>query len=1161
MSVSFVHLGLHTEFSLEDSLIRIDSLMVAAKARGFPALALTDHMNLFAVIKFYKAAMAAGIKPILGADIVLANARVPTQPFHCTLLCQNFKGYQHLIQLISRAYLEGQQSGQPQVQMAWLAEFSEGLIALSGGLLGHIGQALLQGKTQLAEQHLQAWQALFPNRFYIELQRTARAQEQSYLMDACVLAQTHQVPVVATNDVRFLEAADFEAHEARVCIQQAYTLHDPKRPRRYSAEQYLRSATEMLNLFADIPTALSNTVEIAKRCNVEIPLNNICLPHFSVPAGVTAEAYLAQQTEQGLAKRLGINAVPAAQSIPENRLFSEQQLAAYDKRLASELAVINTMGFAGYFLIVADFIHWAKQQQIPVGPGRGSGAGSLVAYALQITDVDPLHYDLLFERFLNPERVSLPDFDIDFCMEGRDRVIAYVMQRYGQEAVAQIITFGTMAARAVVRDVGRVLGYPYGMVDAIAKLIPFEVGMTLEKALKQEANLRARCDQDEEVKILMTLARKLEGLARNAGTHAGGLVIAPSRLTDFTPLYCEPEAAHGITQLDKDDIEAVGLVKFDFLGLRTLTIIHWAVTAINQKRLRQAKTALDLSQLPLDDPETFALLRACQATAIFQLESRGIRGLLKRLAPTHFDDIVALLALFRPGPLQSGMVEDFISRKHQKTQIQYPHPCLEPILRPTYGIILYQEQVMQIAQLLAGYTLGAADLLRRAMGKKKPEEMAKQRAFFIAGAQKKGFYQKLADDIFDLVEKFAGYGFNKSHSVAYALISYQTAWLKAHYPAEFMAAVLSSEMERTEKLAALCYECRAMGLTITPPDINRSHLAFTVDEQDHIQYGLAAIKGLGHAMIEGILQARQLNGPFQDLFEFCRRLNTVKINRRALEALICSGSLDSLEEDRSLLFAQLEPALQAATQHAAAEGQTDLFGTALPTLSQKPINISAWTAAYRWQKEREVLGMYVSSHPITQYAAELAYLKLITLHELTQISARQTLLVAAWLVQCRTILTTRGDRFAILTLEDLQYRLELRLSDTNYQRFQAQLIKDQILILEVATSQDQVSGETRLNVNQLWDIAHARQAWSKGLSIQLKKDALHAQSLDHLQQALQLAKGGECPVLIEYHTATAHSRLALGEKWKVMPTDALLTQLQQYFGEASVCLEYGALGG
>ncbi len=833
-------------------------------------------------MKFYSTAHNCGVKPIIGADFTLQSEEFGDELTKLTLLAKNNVGYKNLTLLISKAYLRGHVQHQPVIDKAWLVEHAEGLIVLSGGKSGEVGRALLKGNQQQVERCIEFYQTHFADHFYLELIRTGRADEESYLHFALDVAEQYDLPVVATNEVVFITEESFEAHEIRVAIHDGYTLEDPRRPKNYSPKQYLRSEAEMCELFADIPEALANSVEIAKRCNVTVRLGEYFLPNFPT-GGMAIEDFLVMKSREGLEERLEF-------------LFPDPEVRAkrrpeYDERLQVELDVINQMGFPGYFLIVMEFIQWSKDNDIPVGPGRGSGAGSLVAYALKITDLDPLEYDLLFERFLNPERVSMPDFDVDFCMDKRDQVIDHVAEMYGRDAVSQIITFGTMAAKAVIRDVGRVLGHPFGFVDRISKLVPPDPGMTLEKAFIAEPALQELYDADEEVKELIDKCRILEGCTRNAGKHAGGVVISPTAITDFAPIYCDAEGNFPVTQFDKNDVETAGLVKFDFLGLRTLTIIDWALGLVNPRLKKAGKPPVRIEAIPLDDARSFRNLQDAKTTAVFQLESRGMKELIKRLQPDCFEDIIALVALFRPGPLQSGMVDNFIDRKHGREAISYPdekwqHESLKEILEPTYGIILYQEQVMQIAQVLSGYTLGGADMLRRAMGKKKPEEMAKQRAVFQEGAEKNGVDGELAMKIFDLVEKFAGYGFNKSHSAAYALVSYQTLWLKTHYPAEFMAAVMTADMDNTEKVVGLVDECKNMGLTVLPPDINSGLYRFNVDDNGAIVYGIGAIKGVGEGPIEAILEARNKGGYFKDLFDFCARIDLKKVNKRVIEKLI-----------------------------------------------------------------------------------------------------------------------------------------------------------------------------------------------------------------------------------------------------------------------------------
>jgi len=1145
MEPQFIHLRVHTEYSLINGIVQIQPLIEKAAKDRMPALAITDQSNVFAAIKFYKEALNAGIKPIIGADVWLENIKQPAHPFRLTLICQNDEGYKNLLILITKSYVEGQAHDKAIIQYEWLKELSAGMIALSGADEGDIGQALLAKDIKQAEQLAAQWKKLFPNRYFLELRRTGKPLEERYISAALSLAESCALPLVATNDVHFLEGDDFEAHEARVCIHEGNILTDPRRSKNFTEQQYFRTQDEMIELFSDIPEALKNTVEIAKRCNVTIQLGKNFLPRFSVPEAFTTETYLVDVAKKGLDDRLAIlfDAVT-----PELR-------KPYDDRLQTELDVINNMGFAGYFLIVADFTRWARNNGVPVGPGRGSGPGSLVAYALNITDLDPLKHDLLFERFLNPERVSMPDFDIDFCMEGRDRVIEYVMQTHGHESVSQIITYGTMAARAVLRDVGRVLGMSYGHIDKLAKLIPFEIGMTLDKALAQEELLRERYQKEDDVRTLIDLALKLEGTTRNVGKHAGGVVIAPAKLTEFTALYCEPnETHHLVTQFDKDDVEAAGLVKFDFLGLRTLTIIDWAVKNI---RAMQTENNLAIHLLPVDDKLTYQLLKSCRTTAVFQLESRGMKDLIKRLQPDCFEDIVALVALFRPGPLQSGMVDDFINRKHGLSKVSYPHPKLEPILRPTYGVIVYQEQVMQIAQVLAGYSLGAADILRRAMGKKKPEEMAIQREIFCKGAVDNQVDPTVATYIFDLMEKFAGYGFNKSHSASYALIAYQTAWLKAHHPASYMAAVLSSDMDNTDKVVLFIEDCNALKLTISPPDINQSEYQFKVIDEKNIAYGLGAVKGAGQAAIEEIVETRKKGGPFTDLFDFCQRVDARKMNRRALDALIKAGAFDKIGPHRASIMASLEMALQQAEQtlRDRTHGQHDLLG-ALTTKnhSMQYVATNAWSEHDRLFGEKETLGLYLTGHPIHRYMKELDHMTADHIRELRPTGKNQTATVAGIIANIRVIQTKRGDRMAVIMIDDSTAQIDVLFFSDSYHQYREYLVKDKLIVVEGEISLDEFSGNNRVICRELFSIDQARERYAKCLKILLPENK--SDEIGKLAQLLEKHRGGNCRITIDYASKTARATLHPGERWRVRPTDALIQALREMTADEGVEVVY-----
>ncbi len=1153
MSSPFIHLRVHSDFSMMDGLNKVKPILNKVAELNMPAVAITDQMNMCGLVKFYSTAHDLGIKPIIGTDFWVTNDIFGDEPFRLTLLAMNNEGYKNITILISKAYLRGHVAHKAVIDQAWLAEHSEGVIILSGGLHGDLGVGLTKNNKLILDAALQFYQTHFEDRFYLELTRTGRNGEEEYLHRAVALAEQEGLPVVATNEVCFIDKAGFDAHEIRVCIHDGYTLDDNRRPKRYSEQQYLRSAEEMLALFSDIPEAIENTVEIAKRCNVTVRLGEYFLPQFPT-GGMTTEDFLVKVSEEGLEDRLEF-------LFPDENERKEKR-PAYDDRLRIELEVINQMGFPGYFLIVMEFIQWSKDNGIPVGPGRGSGAGSLVAYALKITDLDPLEFDLLFERFLNPERVSMPDFDVDFCMDRRDEVIDHVAELYGRQAVSQIITFGTMAAKAVVRDVGRVLGHPYGFVDRISKLIPPDPGMTLEKAFAAEPQLPEVYEQDEEVKDLIDMARILEGVTRNAGKHAGGVVIAPTTITDFSPLYCDDEGKNPVTQFDKNDVETAGLGKFDFLGLRTLTIIQWAIDMIKEGK----NIDVDIAAIPLEDKRSFKTLQNAETTAVFQLESRGMKELIKRLKPDCFEDIIALVALFRPGPLQSGMVDNFIDRKHGREEISYPdaeyqHECLKEILEPTYGIILYQEQVMQIAQEMAGYSLGGADLLRRAMGKKKPEEMAKQRGAFAEGSKNNNIDPDLAMKIFDLVEKFAGYGFNKSHSAAYALVSYQTLWLKVHYPAEFMAAVMSADMDNTDKIVTLVDECDRMGLEILPPDLNAGKYKFTVDSEGRIVYGIGAIKGVGEGPIEAIIEARETQGAFKDLFDFCAKIDVKRVNKRVLEKLVLSGAMDNLGPHRAALMATLPEAIAAAGQHAKAEsfGQSDMFGlltTEPEDVLQAFADVPQWPEKVWLEGEKDTLGLYLTGHPINQYADEIRYYTEGRLVDLKPTGKDQMASAVGLVLGVRVMTNKRGRRWAIVTLDDKSARIDVRFFPDMYEQFESVLETDKILLIKGQVSFDDFSGGNTITARDVMDIVQAREKNARALALYVDTQVLEQQKMSQLQSILQAFNGGSCPVQLAITHPDVEATLACSAKWYVTPEDQLLHDLKQCLGEKAVSILY-----
>lgn len=1153
----FIHLRVHSDFSMVDGLSKVPPLVKKVAELGMPAMALTDFTNLCGLVKFYNTAHGCGIKPIIGADFAVQSDEFGEELTRLTILAKDNKGYNNLTLLISEAYLRGHIQHQPVIDKEWLVKHKEGLIILSGGKSGEVGQALLKGNQALAHSCAQFYNTHFPDHFYLEISRTGRADEESYLHFALELSEHLDIPVVATNEVVFLHEEQFDAHEIRVAIHDGFTLVDPRRPKNYSAQQYLRTEEEMCELFSDIPEALANSVEIAKRCNATVRLNEIFLPNFPTE-GMEIEDYLIKKSEEGLDDRLAF-------LFPDENTRREKR-PDYDERLKIELDVINQMGFPGYFLIVMEFIQWSKDNLVPVGPGRGSGAGSLVAYALSITDLDPLEYDLLFERFLNPERVSMPDFDVDFCMDKRDKVIEHVAEMYGRDAVSQIITFGTMAAKAVIRDVGRVLGHPYGFVDRISKLVPPDPGMTLEKAFLAEPQLPEIYAADEDVKELIDKCRILEGVTRNAGKHAGGVVISPTTITDFAPIYCDADGNFPVTQFDKNDVETAGLVKFDFLGLRTLTIIDWALGLINPRMEKEGKDPIRIESIDLEDARSFKLLQNSETTAVFQLESRGMKELIKRLQPDCFEDIIALVALFRPGPLQSGMVDNFIDRKHGREAVSYPdetwqHESLKETLDPTYGIILYQEQVMQIAQILAGYTLGGADMLRRAMGKKKPEEMAKQRSIFEEGSIKNGVDGELSMKIFDLVEKFAGYGFNKSHSAAYALVSYQTLWLKTHFPAEFMAAVMTADMDNTEKVVGLVDECIRMKLTVLPPDINAGLYRFNVDEAGAVVYGIGAIKGVGEGPIENIIEARNRGGHFKDLFDFCARIDIKKVNKRVIEKLIQAGALDRLGPHRAAMMASVDAAVKAAGQHHQAEafGQADMFGVltdAPEAVEQAYAQVPEWPEKVWLEGERETLGLYLTGHPINAYLKELARYTSCRLKDATPTRRDQSVTLSGLVIAARVMTTKRGARIGLMTLDDRSGRIEVMLFSDALDRYAELLEKDKILVISGQVSFDDFNGGLKMSAREVMDIGEAREKYTRGLSVSIMQSQINDQFFERFSAILEPHKAGTVPVNVYYQREDARAKLALGTEWRVTPNDTLIDELKQLLGKNQVELEF-----
>ena len=1143
----FVHLGIHTEFSITESIVRIPDLIKAAVNDEMPALALTDLSNLHAAVKFYTKCLDKGIKPILGSNIRLNDAE-----HKVTLLSMTNKGWRSLTEIVSRGFIEGQQLDIPCVQKEWVLEQNQDIIVLLG-MHSDVGKMLNSSNPQKADALLEEWIEKFGNRVYLALTRTDRPDEENFIAGAIKLAQKYNIGVVAHNDVHFIAQTDFEAHEARVCIADGYVLGDSRRPRYYSSEQYFKTAEEMTELFSDIPSAIENTYHIAKRCNVSLRLGFNDLPDYPVPEGHTIDTFFEHVSQEGLEERLDF--LYPVEKRDEDWADIRK---VYDERLAYEIGTILNMGFPGYFLIVMDFIQWSKNNGVPVGPGRGSGAGSLVAYSLKITDLDPLRYDLLFERFLNPERVSMPDFDIDFCIAGRDRVIDYVARHYGREAVSQIATFGTMAAKGAIRDVARVLGKSYGLADRISKMIPTKpLGVDLRGAIDIEPQLKdivtnpSNPDNDDAAEI-WEMALKLEGITRNTGKHAGGVVIAPGKITDYSAVMCDADGTNRVAQFDKDDVESAGLVKFDFLGLRNLTVIEDAIQNIN-KRIGPEKS-VDITYIPLDDPKAYSIFADANTTAIFQFESVGMKKMLKEARPSKFEEIIAFVSLYRPGPMD--LIPDFIHRMHGG-EFEYLHPLLEGVLEPTYGIMVYQEQVMQAAQYCAGYTLGGADMLRRAMGKKKPEEMVKQRQIFIEGAAQKDIDEATANHIFDYMEKFAGYGFNKSHAAAYALVAYQTAWLKAYYPSEFMAAVLTSEMQNTDSIVFLIDDCRINGLEVFPPSINMSFYQFHASDEKTIVYGLGAIKGVGEAAMQSVIDSRLQDGPYKDLFDFCHRIDLKKINKRTLEALIRSGALDCLGIDRASIMAQLPEAVQAADQARSNRetGIMDLFGE-VEQLQRKPAKpVKAWSDEVRLKGEKDTLGLYLTGHPIDVYRPELKSFIPVRINELTPTRRGVTTVFAGLVVDVANF-----PNRMMVTLDDGTARIEVSANHERFQRFKDIIQADRVVVIEGEIYEREGYDRPMGRLTKAFSLNEIRQKRANSIQIKLAAEHLTQSLSSDLQKILlpfcNVDMCNHIPMQLQIDYPYASAEVHLGLNWKVAPQDELLAKLRDYFGKDVIHIEY-----
>jgi DNA polymerase-3 subunit alpha len=1134
-SVDFVHLQCQSEYSVKNSLVRVSKLIDSVKEAGMKSIALTDDMSLFSAIKFYQKATNAGIKPIIGAKI---SVDFDLGHYEVLLLCQNHEGYLNLSELISKAYLNEQGISIVSVTEEQLISHQKGLLMIATPINSDISQLLLTNELELAHTKAKHWQSIFKDRYYISAQRTDRHSDENLLNLTIELGLKLNIPVVATNDVQFLSKSDFDAHEARICIAEGGLLDDSRRLKFFSNSQYLKTANEMSELFKDYPQLIANASEVAKRCNLHFKLfEKNYLPAFPTPKGKSIAEFFSEESNKGLQVRLkGLN-------VNEKSYFD---------RLNFELSVILEMDFPGYFLIVSDFIRWAKENGIPVGPGRGSGAGSLVAWALSITNVDPIQHDLLFERFLNPERISMPDFDIDFCTDRRDEVIAYVSNKYGSEKVSQIITYGTMAAKGVVRDVGRVLGHPYGFSDQISKMIPNELKMTLGKALEDSNELKARYDSEESVSTLIDLSQDLEGLIRNVGTHAGGVVIAPSKISDFCPIYKgSDESDVVVSQFDKDDVEAVGLVKFDFLGLSNLTVIDKAVKIIAKKGLSEG--LIDIDTLKLDDPKVFKLLQDCNTTGVFQLESDGMRGYLKKLKADSFEDIVAMLALYRPGPLDAGMVDDYIQVKHG-AKVRYPHKMLEEILKPTNGVFLYQEQVMKSAQVMAGYSLGGADILRRAMGKKKVEEMAEQREVFVKGAAEKNIEESKANEIFDLIDKFSGYGFNKSHSVAYAYISYQTAWLKAHFPAPFMAAVLSGVMDDTDRVAFIVGESKKNGVVVIAPDINQSEYEFSITDNKTIVYGLGAIKGVGEALVKAIVIEREKNGKYSDIFDLCFRVEKKFLNRRAIEALIYSGAFDLFDIKRATLIATYPRAVKQAEQRQSdsSKGQDSLFAEVDSHTEYEKNYIKGGFLSFKdvMKFEKNVMGYYLERHPTDWYKSDLKSIVCSLPKDLIFRNNREVRVLS--LISDIVYRNTRRGQMASLTLEDGEKRINAAVFSQKLAENSEHILLDEVVVVSGKVSKD-FREQWQIVVDRIDPVDRVQIKYAKYLKIQLTEE-----NKSEYLKLCELLKEypGKCPVIIEYQSTNSSGKIPLSKEFDVSLNREFLDSIEKKFGHQKYQIQY-----